>query len=234
MGKRIIPQARGAGGPRYRSPSHRFLGRVEYLPFGTLTAKVVDIVHDPGISAPVMIIKTNKKEVLHVAPEGISAGDIIQYGNEPKIGNILEVSKVPVGTKISGIETYPGSGPKMCRSSGTYATVIGVTGNRVIVQFSRGSEKLLDPRCRVMVGVVAGGGRQEKPWVKAGKKLHAKMARGKLYPRTVGVAMGPVNHPYGGMQKSVKFKTISRDAPPGRKIGSIAARRTGKKKKVKI
>jgi large subunit ribosomal protein L2 len=136
MGKRIIPQARGAGGPRYRSPSHRFLGRVEYLPFGTLTAKVVDIVHDPGRSAPVMIIKTAKKEVLHVAPEGISAGDIIQYGNEVKVGNVLEISKVPIGTRISGIETYPGSGPKLCRSSGTYATVTGVTGNRIIIQFS--------------------------------------------------------------------------------------------------
>jgi large subunit ribosomal protein L2 len=43
--------------------------------------------------------------------------------------------------------------------------------------------------------------------------------------------MGPSSHPYGGMKKGAKFKTISRNAPPGRKIGSIAARRTGYRKK---
>ncbi len=231
MGKRIIPQARGAGGPRYRAPSHRFLCRVEYLPFGSFTAKVVDIMHDPARSSPVILVKTEDgKEIFHIAPEGISAGDTISYGGEVKTGNVLELSKIPVGTKILAIETYPGSGPKICRSSGTFATVIGSMGNKIIVQFPHGSEKLLHSRCRAMVGVVAAGGRLEKPWVKAGKKFHAMMARGKLYPRTVGVAMGPSSHPYGGMQKVAKFKAISRSAPPGRKIGSIAARRTGKRK----
>jgi len=231
MGKRIIPQARGKGGPRYRAPSHRYLGRVEYLPFGSFTAKVVDILHDPGRSSPVMLVRTEEgKEVLHVAPEGIAAGDLIRYGEEIKTGNVLELSKIPVGTKIFAIETYPGSGPKLCRSSGVFATVIGSIGNKIIVQFSHGAEKLLNSRCRAMIGVAAAGGRLEKPWIKAGKKLHAMMARGKLYPRTVGVAMGPSSHPYGGMKKAPKFKTISRFAPPGRKIGSIAARRTGKKK----
>jgi large subunit ribosomal protein L2 len=232
MGKRIIPQARGAGGPRYRAPSHRYLGKVEYLPVGSNVARIVDIVHDVGRSAPVMIVRTEKgKEILHIAPEGVCAGDFIHYeGDQIKAGNVVEISKVPVGTKISGIETFPGSGPKMCRASGTFAFVYGSTGNKIIIQFPRGSERIVDPRCRVMIGVVAAGGRQEKPWVKAGKKLHAMMARGKLFPRTLGVAMGPVNHPYGGAQKSSKFKCISRDTSPGRKIGSIAARRTGFKR----
>lgn len=231
MGKRIIPQARGKGGPRYRAPSHRYLCKVEYLPFGSFTAKVVDIMHDPSRSSPVILVRTEDgKEVFHIAPEGISAGDIISYGEEVKTGNVLELSKIPVGTKIFAIETYPGSGPKLCRSSGIFATVVGSMSGKVIIQFSRGIEKLLHSRCRAMVGVAAAGGRLEKPWVKAGKKVRAMMARGKLYPRTVGVAMGPSSHPYGGMKKHPKFKTISRSAPPGRKIGSIAARRTGRRK----
>lgn len=231
MGKRIIPQARGKGGPRYRAPSHRYLGKVEYLPFGSFTAKVVDILHDPGRSSPVMLVRTEDgREVLHIAPEGMAAGDVIQYSGEVKTGNVLQLGKIPVGTKVFAIETYPGSGPKMCRSSGTFATVIGSIGNKVIIQFPRGTEKLLDSRCRAMVGIAAAGGRLEKPWVKAGKRLHAMMARGKLYPRTVGVAMGPSSHPYGGMKKAAKYKTVSRFASPGRKIGSIAARRVGKKK----
>ncbi len=231
MGKRIIPSARGKGGPRYRAPSHRYLGRVEYLPFGSFTAKVVDILHDPGRGSPVMLVKTEDgREVLNIAPEGISAGDIISYGEGVKTGNVLELSKVPVGTKVFAIETYPGSGPKMCRSSGTYASISGNIGDKIVVQFPRGAEKLLDARCRAMVGIAAGGGRTEKPWVKAGKKWHAMAARGKLYPRSAGVAMSSVDHPYGGKRKGEKFKTIGRFAPPGRKIGSLAARRTGFRK----
>ena len=30
MGKTIISQARGRGGPRYRAPSHRYLSSVKY------------------------------------------------------------------------------------------------------------------------------------------------------------------------------------------------------------
>ena len=63
MGKRLIIQARGKGGPRYRTPSHRFLGRVEYLPYGKYTAKVLDIMNDPGHYAPFMLVKGNGKKV---------------------------------------------------------------------------------------------------------------------------------------------------------------------------
>ena len=67
MGKRIIQRARGKGSTRYRAPSHRYLGRVEYFPFGNVAGKVVDILNDPGRSAPVAIIKTDdgKEHILY-------------------------------------------------------------------------------------------------------------------------------------------------------------------------
>ena len=40
MGKRIIQRARGKGGPPYKSPSHRFLGKVSY---SFTKAEVIDI-----------------------------------------------------------------------------------------------------------------------------------------------------------------------------------------------
>ena len=42
-----------------------------------------------------------------------------------------------------------------------------------------------------------GGGRKEKPLVKAGKAWHLMHAKGKLYPKTSGVAMNAVDHPFG-------------------------------------
>ncbi len=232
MGKRLIVQARGKGGPRYRIPSHRYLGRIGYLPSGNYTAKIVDLVSDATHLAPIMVLKTGDgKKILQIAPEGVQVGDMINYGGaETSAGNVVELSKVPVGTRVFGLETWPGSGPKLCRSSGTYALVSGISGTKITVKFTSGKEKIMDGRCRATIGVPAGGGRLEKPYYKVGQKWHAMMARGKLFPRTAGVAMTPTDHPYGGRKKSVKFKTISRHAPPGRKIGSISARRTGYRK----
>lgn len=232
MGKRIIPRARGKGGPRYRAPSHRYLGAVSYLPFGNFVGKVVDIVHDPGRSAPVAIIRTNEgQKVLQIAAEGLRVGGIVQYGGEISTGNVVELANVPEGTKVFAVETYPGSGPKLCRSSGTFATVLGKSGNKVSVQFPSGKIIELDARCRITIGIPAGAGRIEKPWVKAGKHWYAMHARGKIFPRTVGVVMNPVDHPYGGKKhRPGPSKTVSRHAPPGQKVGSIAARRVGRKK----
>jgi large subunit ribosomal protein L2 len=232
MGKRIIPRARGKGGPRYRAPSHRYLGRVEYVPVTGISGKVVDIVHDPARSAPVAIVKfEDGKEVLHVAPEGLRAGDLITYNGEPAVGNVLPLEKIPEGTKIFSVETYPGSGPKLCRSSGSFAIVVGKTESRVKVQFPSGKTIELNNSCRASIGIPAGGGRIEKPWVKAGKHAYATMARVKIYPRSKGVAMSPVDHPYGGRSKRPRgSKAVSRTAPPGAKVGSISPRRLGRKK----
>jgi len=232
MGKRIIPRARGKGGPRYVSPSHRFLGRVEYVPVTGITGRVKDIVHDPGRSAPVAIVKfEDGKEILHIAPEGLRAGDMIVYGGEPSVGNVLPLGKIPEGTKVFCVETYPGSGPKMCRSSGVFAIVVGKREGVTTVQFPSGKLKDLNENCRASIGIPAGGGRVEKPFVKAGKKTYAMLARGRLYPRSKGVSMTPTDHPYGGRQKRPRpSKSVSRNAPPGAKVGSISSRRTGKRR----
>jgi large subunit ribosomal protein L2 len=232
MGKRIIPRARGKGGPRYVSPSHRFLGRVEYVPVTGITGRVKDIVHDPGRSAPVAIIKfEDGKEILHIAPEGLYVGDAVIYGGGPSLGNVLPLGKIPEGMKIFCIETYPGSGPKMCRSSGVFATVVGKREGVTTIQFGSGKMKDLNEKCRASIGIPAGGGRQDKPWVKAGKKTYAMLARGRLYPRSKGSRMTPTDHPYGGRQKRPRpSKSVSRDAPPGAKVGSISSRRTGKRR----
>src|SRR3989338_10334466 len=100
MGKNLIVQARGKGGPRYRTPSHRFLGRVQYFAFGSFTAKVVDILNDPGHYAPVMLVKDqNGREVLHIAPEGIQAGDFVNYGQHSGLGSVTETAKIHLGTR---------------------------------------------------------------------------------------------------------------------------------------
>jgi large subunit ribosomal protein L2 len=56
------------------------------------------------------------------------------------------------------------------------------------------------------------------------------LAKGKPYPHVRGVAMNVVDHVFGGRGKHAgRPKTVARGAPPGQKVGLIAARRTGKR-----
>ena len=85
---------------------------------------------------------------------------------------------------------------------------------------------------RATVGAVAGSGRGEKPIAKAGKNFYRNRARPKVWPKVRGVAMNAVDHPHGsGRKQTVGVQsTVSRNAPPGRKVGHVAAKRTGGKR----
>jgi len=228
MGKRIISRARGKGGPRYRSPGHRFVGKIKY---GFKKAEVVDIVHDPCRDSPLAKIKTDRGENYIIAAEGLKVGDVLDMESDARIGNILPLNKIPKGISIFAIENYPGSGPKLCCSSGTRAMIISHEANKVIVQMPSKEFKPFNPNCLATVGIPSGSGRRDKPFVKAGQKFYLMQARNKLWPRSSAVKMNPVDHPFGGRTKPGTPKTISRLMPPGAKVGSISARRSGKRKK---
>jgi len=83
---------------------------------------------------------------------------------------------------------------------------------------------------RATIGVIAGGGRLEKPLLKAGAAYWKWSAKSYWWPRVRGLAMNPVSHPHGGGRHVGRPTTVSRNAPPGRKVGHIAARRTGRRK----
>ncbi|MEM3213645.1 MAG: 50S ribosomal protein L2, partial [Metallosphaera sp.] len=55
--------------------------------------------------------------------------------------------------------------------------------------------------------------------------------RASKWPNVRGVAMNVVSHPHGGgLHQSVsRSSTVARNTPPGRKVGHIAARRTGRR-----
>ena len=234
MGKITRAQRHGKGSPTYRAKSWRSLGEVKLPPpEETGEAVVVDILKDPGRSAPVARVRYGDgQERLVLAPEGIKVGDRIVAGVSVPVkpGNTLSLAEIPEGTPIHNIESRPGDRGKFARSSGTYATLIAHDIGRATIQLPSGETRDLNPRCRATIGVVAGGGRMDKPFIKAGKRHHAMLARGKPYPLVRGVAMNVVDHPFGGRGKHAgRPKTVSRNAPPGQKVGLIAARRTGKR-----
>ncbi len=238
MGRRLISQRRGKGSSTYRSPTFRSRGRVTYPASGVDTeGTIVDILHDPGRTGVVARVRFNDgSERLILAAEGIRVGEKMKCGVSAPIepGNTLSLAEIPEGTLVSGIETRPGSGPKLVRAGGCYASVVSHDVGTATIQMPSGVFKVLNPRCRATIGVVSSGGRKEKPFLKAGKKFYESKSRNRLYPRVRGVAMNACDHPHGGggHQHLGRPSCVGRNASPGRKVGHIAARRTGAGKRV--
>ncbi len=239
MGKRLLVQRRGRGGSVFRSPSWRKVGEVRYPGLsaqeleGKLTGRVVELLHDPGRGAPVAeVVLEGGGSFLMVAPEGLKVGQTIEVGSQasPKLGNILPLKCIPEGTQVCNVEVKPGDGGKLARSSGVYATVVSHAPDKTVIQLPSGELKQVNPLCRATIGVVAGGGRIEKPFLKAGKKYHLSRVKAWKYPTVRGKAMSPYAHPHGGGSHPTGSTPAARTAPPGAKVGHIAPRRTGRRK----
>lgn len=235
MGRRIRQQKAGRGSPTYTAPSHQYRARIEHKKSDeTIEGTVVDIEHDPARSAPVARVRYDDGDERHVlVPEGVGVGDTIQAGISASIepGNTLPLAEIPEGVPICNIEINPGDGGKIARSSGTSATLVTHERGGTVVQLPSDEVRQFDPQCRATIGVVAGGGRTEKPLLKAGKKYHKVKSRGGKWPKVRGVAMNAVDHPFGGggRQHPGRPKSVNRNTSPGRKVGDISSRRTGRK-----
>ena len=233
MGKNIITQKRGKGSTSYRAPSFKFKGEAR-IPKTTTSGIIVDFVHCPAHTAPLARVAYDDGYYsLMIAPEGSYVGQRLDVGtNEVSKGFTLELKDIPEGTIIYNIESQPGDGGKFVRASGTFAKVGPVVPSGITVVMPSKHKKVFHPTCRATIGVVAGGGRTDKPMLKAGNSYYKKKARNHLYPVVSGSAMNAVSHPFGNKRtaRKSKNKPVSRNAPPGRKVGCVAARRTGQRK----
>lgn len=233
MGKNLIQQARGKGGPTYRAPSFRYKGEVK-IPNKDISGLVTDIVKCQGHSAPLLEIKYDDGNLgLLVAAENVKVGDKISIGGDSlSIQNTLKLSKIPEGTFIFNIESQPGDGGKFVRSGGVFAKILTKTKEKIIVVLPSKKQKSFNPGCRATIGVIAGGGRTEKPLLKAGAKYYKMKAKNKLWPIVSGCAQNAVDHPFGNKRSSRKSKArpVPKNAPPGRKVGMLRPKRTGRKK----
>jgi large subunit ribosomal protein L2 len=237
MGKRLIQQRRGKGDQRYKAPSKNYVGRVIHLKntVDILKGNVLDIVNCPGHYAPIAKVKyENGENCLVFATDGMKVGDSISAGKgiEIRSGNLVELKDIPEGTLIYNIESQPGDGGKFCRTSGSFGRLLSKSDNLVTVILPSKKEKKFPSGCRANIGVIAGAGRKEKPFIKAGKKYFAKRARNKMWPSVSGSSMNSVDHPFGGSSscRHNKPRQSSKHAPPGRKVGSISPKRTGRKR----
>ena len=234
MGKNLIQQARGKGGPTYRAPSFRYKGEAK-VPNKETIGTITDIVKCQGHSAPLIQVEYDDNTIgLMIAAENVRIGDKIVVGQTAEIAvqNTMPLSQIPEGTMIFNIESQPGDGGKFARAGGVAARLVSKQANKITVMLPSKKQKTFHPNCKATIGIVAGGGRLEKPIVRAGTMFHKMKAKNKLWPIMSGSAQNAVDHPFGNKRTSRKSKAkpAPHNAPPGRNVGMIRPRRTGRKK----
>jgi len=245
MGRRIRAQRKGRGSVFKSHNKHR-KGAAKLRPIdyaerhGYIRGVIKDIIHDPGRGAPLATVEFRdpykyrvKKETI-VACEGMHTGQFIYCGKkaELQIGNIVPVGDLPEGTTVCNLEEKTGDRGRLAKTSGNYAIVIAHNPDtaRTRVRLPSGAKKVIPSANRAMIGIVAGGGRTDKPLLKAGRAYFKYKAKRNCWPKVRGVAMNPVEHPHGGgnHQHIGHPSTVKRGTSAGRKVGLIAARRTGR------
>jgi len=233
MGKRIIQQARGHGSLTYRVRRRAYRFKISY-PIASVVGKaqITRLIDSPAHSAPLAKLVIGKISFYVPAFKSMVEGESIEIGKAGKDGDIAKLKDISTGMKVFNIEAKPGDGGKLVRTSGLSAIITKKLDNQVGILMPSKKEVWFNGECRATVGEIAGGGRREKPFLKAGNKWFAMKARSKLWPRTSAVKMNAIDHPFGsGRGKRIKSKIIKRHTPPGTKVGLLRPRRTGRRKR---
>jgi len=245
MGRPVRAQRKGVGGIfKSHTRTRKGAAKLRSLDYsesnGYVKGVVKEIIHDPGRGAPLARVvfrhpyKFKSVSQNFVAVEGLYSGQFVYCGRKAaiKIGNVLPVGAMPEGAVISNCEERPGDRGKLARASGDYATIVShnTDTNQTRLRLPSGAKKIIQSDSRATIGIVAGGGRVDKPVLKAGNNYYKYKVKRNCWPKVRGVAMNPVEHPHGGgnHQHVGHATTVARNSPAGKKVGLIAARRTGR------
>lgn len=240
MGKRLLVQRRGRGVSQWRAPDWRKVAPARYpqdlvnlVSNGkTITATVKDLIPESGRNTPLAKIVYDNEVFYIPSVEGLSKGQTIMIGAEAStsVGNIVPLGSIKEGTIISNVERRPGDGGAIARSAGAYAVLLSQTEKGAIIQFPSGKTMELNKNCLATIGVIAGGGKTEKPKLKAGVNYKIMKANKRKWPRVRGKAMYAASHPHGGGAHPTGGRPVKRTAPPGQKVGFYGSKRTGRRK----
>ena len=211
---------------RHRGGGHkRMYRRIDFKreKFG-IPARVAEIEYDPNRSARIALLvyaDGEKRYILH--PKGLSQGDTVISGpgQEPRNGNAIPLSEVPLGMNVHNVELKIGKGGQMARTAGSFAQVVAREGAYVTLRLRSGEMRLVHGRCLATMGEV---GNAEHELISIGKAGKTRWLGRR--PTVRGVAMNPVDHPLGGGEGKT-----SGGRPPVTPWGQPEGIKTRKRKK---
>ena len=184
------------------------------------------IEHDPGRSAHIALISRIEDDKKHfsyiVAPDGMRAGEEVESflaGVPDRIvkelggtldagmlaaktalrGNCLPLKMIPPGTVVFNVGLQPGGKAQLCRSAGTYATIVSQHPIRpgkarfMDVKLKSGEVRRILEDCCATIGVASNPNYYRWSLGKAGRKRWLG-----IRPTVRGVAMNASDHAHGG------------------------------------
>jgi len=161
-----------------------------------LAAEVKTIEYDPNRTCHIALVEYSDGEIRYIlAPAGLRVGQKIFSGSdaEPRTGNCLPLSRIPLGLEVHNIEMMPGQGGKLVRTAGTVARLASREAGMAQIVLPSGEMRMVNAKCRATIGQLGNVEHQGVRVGKAGRKRH--MGR---RPHVRGSAMNPVAHPMGG------------------------------------
>ncbi len=134
---------------------------------------------------------------LHYLIAGLNwkQGQKISVGKDAVIeeGNLMPLSRIPLGAQIFNIELQPGRGAQICRSAGVSAQLMAKEEGMALIKLPSGERRKVALECTAIIGTVGNVQHQNVKLGSAGRKR--KMG---IRPTVRGVVMNPVDHPHGG------------------------------------
>ena len=161
-----------------------------------IPGRVETIEYDPyrtGFIALVVYKDGERRYIL--AAKDLKVGEEIVSAPEAqlKLGNRLILKNVPIGYQVHNIEVQPGRGGQLARSAGSYAEVLGVEGEHVVLKLASGEIRKVSSKGYASIGQVSN---QDWNLVNIGKAGRSRWLG--IRPTVRGNAMNPVDHPHGG------------------------------------
>jgi len=201
----LIPQRKKAGRNNFGRITVRRRGgghkrRYRMLDFKRnkdgIFATVKAIEYDPNRSANIALLYYRDGDKRYIlAPKGLNVGDRVMSGEgaEIRVGNVLPLDKIPLGTEVHNIELKPGRGGQLVRGAGTSAQLMAKEGEYVQLKMPSGEVRMVRFNCRATIGQI---GNSDHINISIGKAGRSRWLGRR--PKVRGVAMNPVDHPMGG------------------------------------
>ncbi len=170
--------------------------QINFKPAEGSVLKVVHIEYDPNRTARIARVQDQDGKLHYlIAGLGWKQGQIITVGQKAPLeeGNLMPLSRIPVGVQIFNIELQPGKGAQICRSAGVSAQLMAKEGEHALIKLPSGERRKIPLTCTAMIGTVGNVQHQNVKLGSAGRKR--KMG---IRPTVRGVVMNPVDHPHGG------------------------------------
>jgi large subunit ribosomal protein L2 len=212
----LLVRARKTGGrnnqgkitARHRGGGHKRMYRV--IDFKRdkdgVQAHVNSIQYDPNRNARIaLLFYTDGTKRYIIAPEGLKAGMTVESGDNvaAKVGNCLPLKNTPAGTFIHNIEMRPGQGAAICRSAGSFATLMAREAEWAQISLPSGEIRRIPATCRATIGKV---GNSDHDSIELGKAGRSRWLGRR--PHVRGTAMNPIDHPHGGGEAAPKVVVI--------------------------